>query len=432
MYSAHEDPQSTATHRRERLWIDRNFAAFWAGQSISALGTSVSNFALPLVGVLTLRLTPIEVGTLASVSYLPSVLFGPFIGPVVDRLDRRNLLIATDLARAGLTAAIPAALALGRLSYGLLLVVGMAMSALSLLFSVAHQTVLPSVVPSALLEGANGKLESTESFADVGGPGLAGWISGAGGPVLALALDASSYLASAVFLSRVRLQREDEQPAVDAADDHSLSIWTDMKGGFRLLWNDSVLRTVASSYSIIAFFAQMQVAVYILYLVRSREIQLGTLGLVFTLSGVVGFIAALVSSGLAMRFGVGRLVVLGQLVMIAGGVFLAAVSGNTLQMAILILLSESCWAIGLSFYGVGSRTLFQRRTADAVRGKVIGAAAAVRGLLVCLSYLVGGAIAQVSGPRVTLILAAAGMVLISPLVMRRKVWIFGDERRRIA
>jgi MFS family permease len=410
------------------LRAKKDFTNLWAGQAISTLGTSVTNFALPLVGVLTLRLNALQVGILAAASYLPTVLIGPFVGPIVDRLNKKRLLVATDVGRAALVGLIPFTYLVGLLSYPVLLAVGMAMGVLTLLFNVGHQAILPLVVPSRELPAANGKLEAAKSLSDIGGPGIGGWLTGAGGPAVALVADSASYAASAFFLLRV------SGAATDSKPDHPLNlhslrqgIWSDTKRGFSLLWSDDILRTVAVSYSTLAFFAQMQMSVYLLFLVRGEQVTARSLGLIFTVSGLFGFFAALASGKISERLGIGKLVVGGQIIMVIGGVLLAAIGGSTLQIGATILAAEICWDVGLSFYGVGSRTVFQWRTDETDRGKVLGSAASLRGVLVCGAYVVGGAMAELLGLRSTLVFAAAGMVAALSLIIRPSVWKLEEQ-----
>src|SRR5687767_5924757 len=105
------------------LWRHRNFLYFWSGQSVSMLGSAVTFVALPLVGVLLLDLQAIQVGVIATASVLPAVVVGPFVGPIVDRVDRRRLMIASDVGRAVLMSSVPVAAWWQVLTYPHLIVV---------------------------------------------------------------------------------------------------------------------------------------------------------------------------------------------------------------------------------------------------------------------------------------------------------------------
>ena len=95
------------TGRRGWLWSG-DFGRFWLGQTISNLGSSFTFFALPLL-VFKLTGSPLNLGLTAAFEFVPYLLFGLVIGAWVDRVDRRRLMIATDLARAAVIAVIPRA-----------------------------------------------------------------------------------------------------------------------------------------------------------------------------------------------------------------------------------------------------------------------------------------------------------------------------------
>ena len=87
---------------------ERFFRRYWAGQTISMFGDQVSGIVLPLVGVLTLHTGPAQMGILAGLEWLPSLLFGMHAGVWADRIGhRRQLMIAADLCRAALLASVP-------------------------------------------------------------------------------------------------------------------------------------------------------------------------------------------------------------------------------------------------------------------------------------------------------------------------------------
>jgi hypothetical protein len=139
-------------------------------------------------------------------------------------------------------------------------------------------------------------------------------------------------------------------------------------------------------------------------------------------SAVVGLAAALASDKIASRWGVGRLIIAGQTSMALGGVPLAAVAGPTLQAGTTMLAAEAAIGVGLSFYGVGSRTLNQTRIPVDLRSCVIGASWVFTVSLVALAGIVGGAIGTTIGLRPTMEVGATGMILALVATPRRSVW----------
>jgi MFS family permease len=406
------------TPAESSLWRHRDFGYFWGGQTVSMIGSAISFIALPLVAVSVLHVNPIGMSLLAAVERLPPLLVGPFVGPLVDHRARRPLLLTADIGRAVLLGWIPFAAALGVLALWQLIVVAFGVGLLTLLFNVAYQAFLPNVVPTARLADGNGKLSASQSVAEVTGPGLASWFIFAGGPAVAVAADAVSYLVSALCVMRMR--------ARDAV--HSTvrlggwsAFWAATRSGFPLLWRDRILRSVTLANAVLAFFAQLQAAVYFLYLARTLHLSPTAIGLVFTASGVIGFAAALGAGRLAERLGLGRLIVVGQLVLIAGGALLAAASGPRLVAAGFIVAGEACFSAGMAIFGVGYTTMFQIRTTDAVRGRVLGAAKFLSAALIPVAALAGGAVAEAYGLRTAEIVGAIGMASGLVAVLRRPV-----------
>src|SRR5258708_38150530 len=102
--------------RHAGLWRDPDFASVWAGQSISLIGSAVTQLALPLAAVLVLGATPTQMGLLTAAQTAPLVAVGLVAGAWVDRLRRRPLMLVCDVVRAGLLGSIPAAALAGVLS----------------------------------------------------------------------------------------------------------------------------------------------------------------------------------------------------------------------------------------------------------------------------------------------------------------------------
>ncbi|MEV0456551.1 MFS transporter [Catellatospora methionotrophica] len=179
-------------------------------QTLSALGDSFSYVAIPLL-VLHTTGSVAQMGVVTALGGAASLVTGLFAGVVVDRFDRRRLLVGCDLARLLLYASIPLAWLAGPRVWLLYLVLPLA-SACGMVFRVAHVTVVPSLVPADQITRANSRLFAASSTAYLVGPALAGLLSGRFGPTTAIALDASTFAVSAAVLVLLRL-RPAERPA---------------------------------------------------------------------------------------------------------------------------------------------------------------------------------------------------------------------------
>src|ERR671930_2794099 len=148
----------TLRPRFSEIWKQRQFRRYWTGETISMIGSGVTNFALPLVAVITLHATPGQMGLLRGVGSAPGIFVGLLAGVWVDRVSRQRLLIVTELAAAALIASVPLSYALGTLSLGQLFGVAIAFGMLGPFWWSAWNAFLPSVVQPELLFDANSKL----------------------------------------------------------------------------------------------------------------------------------------------------------------------------------------------------------------------------------------------------------------------------------
>ena len=150
------------------------FYKLWVGQTVSEFGSRITRGGIPLIAVITLARPPPRWAFSTAVASVPVLLFGLFAGVWVDRLRRRPILIAMDLARMVLLLTIPAAALTGHLNIELLYVVVAAMSVLGLVFETAYHAYLPSLVEREQIVEGNSRLSTSESLAEIGGPAIAG------------------------------------------------------------------------------------------------------------------------------------------------------------------------------------------------------------------------------------------------------------------
>jgi len=186
------------------LWGHRDFLRLWAAQAISAFGSRITRTALPIIAVTTLNQPEAVIGVLAALQLAPGVVLAMLAGGFVDRGRKRRILIAADLIRAALVASLTLAWALGALSMIQVVLVGAGVGAASALFQITDVAYLPALIGRRQLAEGNAKLETTEAIAEIAGPASAGTLIAALGAPLAVAIDAASYLWSAVMLGRIR------------------------------------------------------------------------------------------------------------------------------------------------------------------------------------------------------------------------------------
>lgn len=211
------EPSTPRASRVPARSVLRNpdFVRLWGAETISQFGTQISLLALPLVAVVLLDASPFEVALLGTIEFLPFILFSLPAGAWVDRLRRRPILIAGDLGRAAALISVPIAFMLDVLSIGQLYAVGFMAGTLTVLFDVAYQSYLPSLVGRDQLVDGNGKLEISRTLAQTAGPALGGGIIGILTAPIAIALGAVSFVASALFMVAIRKREPTPNRHVD-------------------------------------------------------------------------------------------------------------------------------------------------------------------------------------------------------------------------
>lgn len=394
--------------RSAGLWHHRDFAKLWTGQTISLLGSQVTFLALPLTAVLVLGATPAQMGLLTAAGALPSLLVGLFAGVWVDRHRRQPILIAADLGRAALLFAVPAAALLQVLRMEHLYLIAFLVGLLGLFFDVAYRSYLPSLVGREHLVEGNSKLEMSQSVAEIVGPGIAGWLAQAFTAPLAIAVDAVSFLVSAIFLRLVRAVEPAPRPL-----EPQQNIMREAIDGLHLVLDNRLLRAVAGCVGILNLFNSALEAVLILYLTRELQITPALLGLVMT-GGSAGFlIGALLTSRVTERFGLGAGII--------GGVLLAALSDLLIPLldasapialiVLVLVVAQFFFGLGLTVYRVGQVSLRQAVTPDGMQGRMNATISVIAWGIVPLGGLIGGALGELIGTRSTLLLCASGELL---------------------
>jgi len=158
------------------LWNHLDFRRLWFSDTVSQFGNTFTQFALPVIAVLTFHATPIETGILNAVAFASYPLLGLFVGVWADRYRRRRIMIACNLGRMFTLASIPTAYLLGVFSFAQIFIVALFQGVLSVFFDAAYQAYLPNLVDREDLIEGNQKLQLSASGAQVSGPGIAGLV----------------------------------------------------------------------------------------------------------------------------------------------------------------------------------------------------------------------------------------------------------------
>ena len=223
-----------------------DFRRFWVGQTISNLGGAFTIFALPLL-VFKITGSALNLGLITAFEFLPYLLFGLLIGAWVDRVDRKRLMISTDIVRAAVIATIPLLASFDLLAVWWIYAVGFVSSTLKISFDAGEFAAIPSLVGADDLVKANGRVQASYSAASFLGPLLAGALLAVMPVQDVFLFDAVSFLVSALALGLVRRSFNAE----DNDEKTVAGIRRDVVEGLRYVLGHPVLRNISIMMALI-------------------------------------------------------------------------------------------------------------------------------------------------------------------------------------
>jgi len=393
----------------------RQFLLLWIGQSVSQLGSQVTLVALPLTAILVLGASPTQVGVLFAAGYLPAAAVGLLAGVWVDRLRRRPLLIACQTLQGLITLSVPLAAWLGTLAYQHLLVLQAINGALMVVSIAAGLAFLPGLVGASHLTEANAKLATSNAITRVAGPAFAGLLVQVLSAPLAIVADAISFFFSAGCVAFIRTH----EPSPIRKQ---RSVRSDIKEGIYLVLGHRLLRPLVLALGTYNFFAAMFTAIYTLYMVRDLGLSPAGLGAVFACAGTGGVLGGLSAERVNRRFGTGRSIV-GGAVLLAVMHLVAPLAVGPPVIAGLILAAAGMLAqLGFALLQVNTATLLQQLVPAHALGRVSATQQVVGLALVPIGAALGGVLADSLGLRATVGLGAVGTTLAALTLLRSPVW----------
>jgi MFS family permease len=403
------------------LWRNPDFVNLWGAATISTFGSLVTRTALPFTAILLLDATPAALSVLRVAELLPGFAVGLVAGAWVDRLRRRPILIATDLARALLLITIPVAAVLGWLGFGQLYVVAALVSVLGVFFDVAYQSYLPSLVKNDELIEANSKLTAAMSVAEAGAFSAGGWLIQILTAPIAILVDAATFVASAGLVARIRGA---EVVGNDGAE--RPSVVKEIGEGLRAVWGQPVLRalTVTAVAQNLAF--GLIGTVFLLYVNQEVGFDPGVLGMIFAVGGVSSFLGALIAGRLP-RFGVGVVMVGALLCAALGEAFIPLATVSNAAGIALLVGQQIVADAALTVYDINQVSLRQAIAPARVLGRVNASLRVVEVGALLVGTVAAGYLGETIGLRSTLwlgvaaSLAAAGLLALSPVRTVRRI-----------
>ncbi|MFL5750281.1 MAG: MFS transporter [Chloroflexota bacterium] len=335
---------------RRSLFRKPDFARLWTAATVSLFGSQVTQLAIPFIAAVVLGASPGQVGLLVTVDFLPFLLFTLPAGVWVDRLSRKRILVAADIGRAVMLATIPIAYATGALTIWQLYVVGFVNGIFTVFFDVADQSYLPTVLERDELVDGNSKLQISMSAAQILGQPFGGGIVALLTAPIAIAIDAVSFVASALLIFTIRRPEAPADGSAAAAASEATSaaepstagvsvaaeaaatattpagggtetdalaeppvkkpgLRAEMTAGLRYIFGNKYLRSIAPTTATSNLFNNIALATFAVFAYRELGLTPELVGLVGGVGGAGVLIGALFATRVAERFGVGPAIV---------------------------------------------------------------------------------------------------------------------------
>ncbi|MGH3416445.1 MAG: MFS transporter [Actinocrinis sp.] len=390
---------------RPGLWRHHDFRLLWGGQTISEVGSHVTELALPLVAVVVLRAGPFEVGLLSAAVTVAYLLVSLPAGALVERRRKRRVMLWCDAARLIVIGSVPLASALHVLTLGQLYGVALASSVLSVFFSVAYPAYLPTLLARDQLVDGNGKLGASQSAAQIAGPGLGAALVGLFGAAAALTADALSYLVSAAGLLAIHTEEPGTSHAADGARP-TTTLRAQIRAGLTYLVHEPILFKGVLWSGSANFFVIMVESLGPVFLIRTLHVRPAYVGLLLGLGAVGGVVGALMSGTLSRRLGSARVCWLAMTVFALPGLLIPAARPG--DWVLLFAVGWMSWTFSATVCSVTLLSYRQAACPPDLLARVSASARWINWGTLPLGGVVAGILGATLGVQATLWIAVIG------------------------
>ncbi len=335
------------------------FRTLWIGQTISQVGDGLTNLAiLILINQLTGSTAALAGVTIALA--LPQLFFGLFAGVLVDRWDRRRIMIVSDILRGHLVLGLVTVRSSS--DVWLLYVLAFAQASVGAFFNPAKTALIPILVKREALMAANSLSQTTQVIAGVIGTVLAGiLIAATGSAWIAFSLDALSFFISALFIYIIHVQSKAERQAGHGAS----SVFQELNEGLHTIGSDRMLIGALVTFAVSMLGLGAVNVLFVPFLLNDLKINVALMGIVEAAQVVGMVLGSVLAAMLASRLQIRRVISIG--VMCLGlTVVGAGLAGNILTMLVLIFMT----GLFMTPVHAADATLMQQRVPDEKRGRV--------------------------------------------------------------
>ena len=280
------------------LWRNRDFMLLWSGQVVSTLGTESSSVVYPLL-ILALTNSPAMAGIAGALQSIPYLLLSLPAGALIDRWDRKRVMILCDVGRGVLVASIALALLFKVLTIWQIYLVALIDGSLFVLFNIAELVAVTRVVPKEQLPQASGQNEAAFGVVSITAPTFGTFLYGTLGRSVPFLFDAVSYTASVISLIFIRTPFQVQRTVTQR------NLWKEMLEGLSWFWHQPIVRFLAFLAGGINFASS---SVPLIAIVAAKRLGAADaqIGLIFSIAGIGGIIGSIVGGQVQKRFTFGQ------------------------------------------------------------------------------------------------------------------------------
>lgn len=292
---------NTGTAKRNPLWRNRDYNLLWVGQMVSSVGTQASTLAFPLL-LLALTHSPAQAGFAGALRALPYVIFSLPAGALVDRWDRKRVMIICDALRAVALGSVPVALAFHALTPLQIYIVSLIEGSLFVFFNVAEAASLARIVSPEQIPAATAQNQATESLSALIGPPLGGLLFSVAQSFPFLA-DAVSYAGSVISLFFMRAKFQ------EAHTTERRRLYQEIAAGMGWLWRNKLIRYMAFLTGMGNFVGNATFLIAILIAQQVQHASPFMIGLIFAIGSIGGVLGSALAVPLQKRFSFGAIII---------------------------------------------------------------------------------------------------------------------------
>jgi predicted MFS family arabinose efflux permease len=377
------------------------FARYWLSEFLANFGDGVRLAAFPLLAAQFTR-SPAAVAAVTAVQSLPWLVLGAGLGVLVDRVDRRRLMVIVDVARAAIIAGLAAAVLTGTAGLVLIYLTAFTTGAGSALRDTAAIACVPRLAGPADLDRANARVIAGQIVGnELAGPAAGGWLFGLAA-VLPFAVNAGALgIGVLLLLTLPSVFRPESRPARQQPGTSLAALRQEFAEGLRWLRQQPGIRDVTIAAGVLAAMDAAWISVLVLYVLHVLNQKPGIYGLLLAIAGVGGIAVGGLGPHITRRLGPWRSLLAAGLGMAATQAVLG-LTANVIIAAAMLAASSAAWAL----FTITARTMRQRQTPDSLLGRVTSLYGTVFQGSTALGSLGGGAVAAAVGIQATMLIGA--------------------------